>query len=248
MSRAGRGLLLVALAVLGACRLQVDVNVDVAADGSGEVEVVIAVDDDALERIGGDLAAVLDVASLEAGGWVIDGPAAESDGFTRVRIRHPFASPRAAADVFAQITPEDGPFQDFEVTRDSSLFETSVGFAGRVDFSAGVPSPDGTDLESVEELESRLGDSLSRLVQVRIGVRLPGDVTSNATTKADNGAVWQIGFGEGGVDLEATGTESRAATLVAVGVAAAVAVVLLLYVLVRLAMRSGSSQRRATPA
>ena len=101
MSRARRGLLLVALVVLGACRLQVDVNVDVAADGSGEVEVVIGVDDDALDRIGGDLAAVLDVAALEDAGWVIDGPAAEGDGFTRVRIRHPFESPREATQVFA---------------------------------------------------------------------------------------------------------------------------------------------------
>ena len=72
-------------------------------------------------------------------------------------------------------------------------------------------------------------------------------MTSNATTKADNGAVWQIGFGEGAVDLEATGTDSRVGSLVAIGIAAVAAVILLLYGLVRLAMRSASSQRRATP-
>src|SRR3546814_14869503 len=60
---------------------------------------------------------------------------------------------------------------------------------------------------SVEEIEERLGDSLSRVVQVRVGVRLPGDVSSNAPTQADNGAVWQVGFGEGAVDMEATGSE-----------------------------------------
>lgn len=243
-----RGVLLVALAVLGACRLQVDVNVDVGEDGSGEIEVVIGVDEEALDRVGGDLAAVLDVDALVADGWVIDGPAAEGDGFTRVRIRHRFESPRDAAEVLALIAPDDGPFQDFAVTRHRSAFETKVAFTGRVDFSAGVPSLDGSDLESVEELEARLGDSLSRLVQVRVSARLPGDVTSNATTKADNGAVWQIGFGEGAVDLEATGTTSRVGTLVAAGAAALAAVLLVLYVLVRLAMRSGSSQRRATPA
>jgi hypothetical protein len=241
--------LALALAVLNTgCRLQVDVNVDVAEDGSGEVEVVIGVDDDALDRIGGDLAAVLDVDALAADGWVIDGPAVEGDGFTRVRIRHRFGSPRDAAEVFALIAPQDGPFQDFAVTRERSTFETRVGFRGRVDFGAGVPSLDGSDLESIEDLEARLGDSLSRLIQVRVSARLPGEVTSNATTKADNGAVWQIGFGEGGVDLEATGTTSRVGTLVAIGVAAVAAVLLLLYALVRLAMRSGSSQRRATPA
>jgi hypothetical protein len=81
---------------------------------------------------------------------------------------------------------------------------------------------------------------------VRVGVRLPGDVTSNATTKAGNGAVWQVGFGDGTVDMEASGEESRTAALVGVGVAAACTALLLLYGLVRLAMRS--SQRRATPA
>lgn len=248
MSRARRALLLAALALLGACRLQVDVNVEVGEDGSGEVEVVIGVDDDALDRIGGDLAAVLDVDSLAEDDWVVDGPAEEGDGFTRVRIRHPFESPSDAADVFAFIAPDDGPFQDLAVTRDRSAFETKVGFTGRVDFSAGVPSVDGSDLESVEELEARLGDSLSRLVQVRVSARLPGDVTSNATTKADNGAVWQIGFGEGSVDLEATGTTSRVGTVIAIGGAALAALLLVLYALVRLAMRSGSSQRRATPA
>ena len=79
---------------------------------------------------------------------------------------------------------------------------------------------DGEPLgQSVEEIEAQLGDSLSRLIQVRVRARLPGEVTSNATTKADNGAVWQVGFGEGTVDLEATGTQRRVASLALAGVA-----------------------------
>ena len=68
---------------------------------------------------------------------------------------------------------------------------------------------------------------------------------SNATTKAGNGAVWQVGFDDGAVDLEATGEESRTSKLVAVGVGAALTVVLLLFGLVRLAMRS--TARRSAP-
>ena len=126
-------------------------------------------------------------------------------------------------------------------------------FSGRVDFSGGLealraqglpPEIDGEPLgQSVEEIEAQLGDSLSRLIQVRVRARLPGDVTSNATTKADNGAVWQVGFGEGSVDLDATGTQRRTSTLVLAGVAVVGALGLVVYLLVRLAARVTAKDR-----
>ena len=100
------------------CRLELDVNVDVAADGSGAVEVVVGLDPEALDKIGGDLRAVLDVEALEDAGWVLDGPSADSDGYhAGLRIRHPFGSPAEAARVFEQFAGHEGPFQDFAVTR-----------------------------------------------------------------------------------------------------------------------------------
>ncbi|MGH9274362.1 MAG: hypothetical protein ACRDZU_06920 [Acidimicrobiales bacterium] len=247
--RGRRGLVLVALvALLGAgCRLELDVNVEVASDGSGAVEVVVGLDPDALDKIGGDLMAVLDVGALEDAGWVLDGPAEEGDGFTRVRIRHPFATPGEAALVFEQLAGDGGPFQDFTITRDTSFAETRVRFTGRADFAAGLealgdrglaPEVDGEPLgTTVDEIEAQLGSSLSRLIQVRVRARLPGDVTSNAATKADNGAVWQIGFGEGGVDLEATGTQRRTSALVLAGLAVLVVVAFAGMLLFRLAGR-----------
>jgi hypothetical protein len=230
-----------------ACKLELDVNVDVAEDGGGTVEVVVGLDADAIDKIGGDLAAVMEVDDLVDAGWAVDGPAEESDGFTRVRIRHAFGTPEEAGEVFAQIAGEDGPFQDFEVTRDTSFAETAWRFTGSVDFSGGLGAfgddalaaeLDGEPLgQSVEEIEAQLGDSLSRLIQVRVRARLPGEVTSNATTKADNGAVWQVGFGEGSVDLEAKGTERRLATLALAGAAVLCALALVVVLLIRLAGR-----------
>ena len=133
---------------------------------------------------------------------------------------------------------------------DSSFAATEWSFTGRVDFSGGLPGVGrGTEVDgeplgtTAEQIEAQLGESLSRLIQVRVGVRLPGDVTSNATTKAGNGAVWQVGFDDGVVDLEATGEEPRTARLVAVGVGTAVTVLLMLFGLVRLAMRSTAGRR-----
>jgi len=248
-------LLLVGAVLLASCRLELDVNVAVEEDGSGSVEVVVGVDPDGIERIGGDLGAVLEVDDLTAAGWAVDGPDLESDGYTRVRIRRRFADADEAAEIFADIAGDEGPFQDFAVRRDRSFARTEWGFSGRVDFRGGLEAfgdaglaaeLDGEPLgQSVEEIEAQLGESLSRLIQVRVGVRLPGEVTSNATTKAGNGAVWQVAFGEGTVDLEATGEEPRTSTLVAVGVGGGCAVLLLLYGLIRLAMRSTATRQRS---
>lgn len=222
-------------------------NVLVEEDGSGLVEVVVGLDEDAVERIGGDLQAVMEVDDLLASGWELDGPDLDPDGYTRVRLSHPFGTPEEAAEVFAEIAAEDGPFQDFEVTRATSLAETRWTFTGRVDFTGGIEAfgdeglaaeLDGEPLgQSVEEIEEQLGDSLSRLIQIRVRARLPGEVTSNATTRADNGAVWQVGFGEEPVDLRAEGTERRISVLVLAGVGAVALVALVVLVLVRLARR-----------
>jgi hypothetical protein len=233
--------------LVSGCRLQVDVNVDVADDGSGTLEVVLGLDADAIDKVGGDLAAVLEVDDLEVAGWVIDGPSQESDGFTRVRIRHAFADLAEANDLFGQIAGDKGPFQHFELRQTSPFAETRTEFSGSVDFSGGLEAfsdsalaaqLDGLPLgQSVDEIEAQLGESLSRILQVRVNVRLPGDVSSNATTKAANGAVWQVGFGEGATDLQATGTQRRWGPLVLAGVAALAALMLVILLLVRLAGR-----------
>ncbi|MGK2948512.1 MAG: hypothetical protein ACSLFP_08050 [Acidimicrobiales bacterium] len=235
--------------------MQLDVNVLLNEDGSGSVEVVVGVDPDGIERTGGDLSAVLEVDDLVDAGWTVDEPVLESDGFTRVRIRQDFADPDGAAAIFASIAGDEGPFQDFVVGRETSFARTEWTFDGRVDFTGGLEAfgddalaaeLDGEPLgQSVEEIEAQLGESLSRIIQVRVGVQLPGEVTSNATTKADNGAVWQIGFGDGELDLSAKGEETRTTTLVALGVGVACLVLLLAYALVRLAMRSTDKRRNA---
>lgn len=233
--------------LLSGCRVGVDLNVSVEADGSGTVEVVVGLDADALVRAGGDLGDLLATDDLVAAGWRIEGPALEEDGWTRVRIRHPFGNPDEAIDVLAQVAGPDGPFRGFAVSRTSTFAETRWRFTGRVDFSGGLEALgdeglaaelDGEPLgESVDDIEARLGESLSRLVSVRVNVRLPGDVTSNATTKAGNGAVWQLGFGEDPIDLVATGTSRRTTSLVLAGVAAAAVLGLVLVALLRLARR-----------
>ena len=251
--RAQGALLVVAALLLGGCMLELDVNVEVARDGSGSVEVAATLDREAVARVGGDLEAVLALDDLRAVGWTIDGPTTDASGGATVRVRKHFDDSGEAAEVFAEIAGEEGPFQGFDVTRDRSFTRTRWGFRGTVDFSRDVdrvgglapaPEVDGVPLaDDLGALEDQLGDSLSRLLRVRVGVRLPGDVSSNATTKADNGAVWQVAFGDGAIDLEASGSETRTWSYVLIGAGIAAAVALLVGVLIRIAGRVTASER-----
>jgi hypothetical protein len=235
------------LAVLGGCRLEIDLNVTVERDGSGRVEVVAALDPEALRRAGGDLEAVLALDDLVEAGWEVTGPATEGDGFTRVRVSKGFDSPEASQSVLAEVTGDDGPFQGFAVGRDRSFARTRWTFEGTVDLSGGLENFGDEDLaaeldgepigRSVEELEEQLGATLDRLVGLRVSVRLPGEVSSNAATRADNGAVWTLAFGRGPADLAAEGTERRTAVLVWTGVGVLAALALAVLLLVRLAIR-----------
>ena len=239
---------------MAGCRLELDVHVEMAEDGSGSVEVVVGIDPDGIERIGGDLEDVLAIDDLGAAGWIVEGPEEEADGFTRVRFRKPFDNPEEAAVVFDEIAGEDGPFQDFAVSHEPSFARTEWGFTGRIDFSGGLAAfgdealaaeLDGEPLgQTVEEIEAQLGEPLDRVIQVAVGVQLPGEVESNATEPADGGGVWQVAFGDGPVDMEATGKEERTATAAGARVAAICAVLLLVYGLVRLILRVARRRSR----
>ena len=88
------------------------------------------------------------------------------------------------------------------------------------------------------------GEPLEEVIQVRVDVRLPGKVESNALASGGDRAVWQVGFGERSVAMEATGRERRVGTLVAAGVAAACGLGLVISGAVALVRRG--RHRRAT--
>jgi hypothetical protein len=234
-----RALLLALLAaVLAACTFQLDVDVTIAKDGSGSVEAVVTLDDAAIANVGGDLGKALALGDLEAKGWTVQGPTRGADGHTTLRVRRTFADPAGAATAFQQLSGKGGPFQDFAVTRHRSLTSTRWGFTGQVDLERGLGDRNPKLSQDLTRLGDQLGSSLSRLVPVRVRVRLPGQVSSNATTKAANGAVWQVRFGGPPLHLQAQGTERRTSTYVLVGLGGLVALVLVVYGLVRLAGRT----------
>jgi hypothetical protein len=234
----------IAVAVLtGACRAELDLNVAVEPDGSGTVEVVAAFDDAALERIGGDLGTVLALDDLALAGWQVSGPELEGDGMTRVRVERAFVDPDDAAVAFGEVAGATGPLQGFAVRRERSLTRTTWGFEGTVDLTEGLAP--FVDAELVEALGAeRIGDALDELERrwaaaadgfagLRVAVRLPGEVRSNATTTLPDGAVWEVPLGTGPLELSATGSRHRLLEPALAAAGAVLVVVALLWPAVR---------------
>jgi hypothetical protein len=232
--------LLVVVALAG-CQIRTEVGIEVDDDGSGRVSVSVGLDDDAMARVPG-LEQELRLDDLRATGWEITGPTPEADGFTWIRGSKPFDTPEEAGRVLAEVAGTEGPFRDFALTRDRSFARTAFGFRGTVDFTGGLESfgddalaatLDGEPLgEDVAAIEERIGAAIDEAFTFRIAVRMPGDLTSsNAPTRADNGAVWEPRLSEAGpIELAAESEVTRTTTigLLAAAAVAAVAAVAVL--------------------
>jgi hypothetical protein len=249
--RAGLALLLL---VVAGCRLELALDVEMAEDGSGTVEVVTRVDPDGIERIGGDLAAVLEVDDVEQAGWIVEGPSVDDDGFTSVRFRQPFDTPSEANAILEQVAAADGPFQGLAVRRESGFARTEWGFTGALDTSGGIESfgddalaaeLDGQPLgQTVEEIEADLGEPLRNVIRLRVSVTLPGEVSGNGSSVGD-ATEWDAAFGDPAIEMSATGEERRTASVIGVAVAVGCGVLLVVYATIGLVRRRRSSHRPA---
>ena len=257
MPRLARLLVLAAcVLVLGACQMRIEIGVDAKEDGSGRVSVGVGLDTDAVEKLGGvdNLRQIVKVDDLTATGWKVTGPAAEQDGNVWIRASKPFSTVDEAEAVLAEVA--GGPFRDFTLARDRSFARTTFRFSGTVDFSAGLESFSDPELtaaldgealgQEIAAIEEQFGGALDRLVQVRVAVRLPGAVSSNAPGKAENGAVWEPRLSEDEpAALEATSRSWHKGTLVLLAISGLAAVALLLFLIVIVADRVRRGGRRA---
>jgi hypothetical protein len=233
-----------------------DIGIEVKENGSGTVTVKIGLDDDAMKKAP-NFQQALKVDDLTAHGWTVTGPVKETDGFTYFSAAKPFADPDEAKKIFTEISGEKGPFRDFSISRTRSFATTKFRFAGTVDFTGGIESFSDSELaqqldgkpigEDVKAIEARIGETLDNVFQIRIAVRMPGDVASNAPGQAANGAVWQPRLSEPqAITLEASSTSTRWFTIIGTAVAALAALGIIVLVVVRLVLRA--RRRRRVPA
>jgi hypothetical protein len=226
-------------------------------NGSGTVTVRIGLDDDAMKKAP-NFQQSLKVDDLTAHGWTVTGPVKETDGFTYFSAAKPFANPDEAKKIFTEISGDKGPFRDFTISRTRSFAHTKFHFSGTVDFTGGIESFSDSELaqqldgkpigEDVKAIEQRIGESLDNVFEIRIAVRMPGDVTSNAPGQATNGAVWQPRLSQpAAITLDASSSSTRWFTIIGTAVAVVAGPVLLPVVLI-LTLARARRRRRALAA
>jgi len=178
-------LILVAAAALvgGGCRVDVAMDVRVEDDGSGRVEVVVALDRDAARRVPG-LEEQLEVEDLGAAGWEVAGPVRVEGGGVEIRATKGFRSLDDLGRVVAEVSGPEGPLADLVVERDRAAFGDTWRVRGEADLREGLEAFGDAGLRdrlggsslgtSEEELERAAGRPLPEAVRFRVTADLPG--------------------------------------------------------------------------
>jgi hypothetical protein len=205
-------------------------DVAVEEDGSGRVEVVVALDRDAARRVPG-LEDQLEVDDLEAAGWEVTGPERVDDGGVEVRASKGFASLDGLGDVVAEVSGRDGPLSDLVVERDRAAFGDTWRVEGEADLRDGLEAFGDAGLRerlggtsfgmSDEELEEAAGGPLEEAVRFRVTADVPG-----------GGGAWEPVLGER-TALEADSRTWEAARLGLLALAVVLALGAVAMVLVR---------------
>lgn len=160
-----------------------EVDLDVRADGGGEVRATVVLDKDAADQVP-DLAQDLRVDDLEAAGWSLEGPSKREDATVELEAAKSFADPAGAERALQELSGPNGPLRDFDLQFDRSFVETRSAVDGSVDLTPGLEgfsdevlkqrlgAPLGVDVAAHER---RTGRPLRDSFQVRVTVRLPGE-------------------------------------------------------------------------
>lgn len=240
--------------VLSACRVDTTVTVDIERNGSGTVEVAVALSDKAIERIP-DIAEQLQLDDLRQTGWAIEGPALEDDGNTWIRAVKPFASP----DDLPVVLDEIGTFNNILLTRERSFAATQWSLTGELDITGGVDRFGDAELAEllggrltgvdIDAIETDLRMPIADTMGFTLVVRLADDVEANSAETNGRSATWIARVDDvapTSLEIASSVKDDRPRLLALIAIAAVVAafVVLVLqgYWAFRRRRRSGFSQ------
>lgn len=195
--------LAIAVVVLSGCRVDVASNLVVRADGSGQLAVSIAMDQELVTSL---TATGLDLAPEEVSGWQVTTSDLDGDG-RLIQMSSLFADPddltRAVADLSAGLDDQDPHLLDGVVltVADDGSAELTAKVGVRLPTSTGAEAPGFFD-----------GDDLAALVaqpdvfDATLTVTMPGRISdSNADRVDGTTATWDLPVG---ATIQATATSA----------------------------------------
>jgi hypothetical protein len=187
---------LVTVALLAGCHLDVAVRVDVEADGSGTVRVTVTADADLLSKAPGAVAD-LRLDDARAAGWKVDGPVKTADGGARVVLTKPFSTPEEATEVLGEINGPRGPLRGLTITQTREFAKVTTEVRGESKLDGGVTAFADDALVKLSgqvPLAQQVAESgvpVEQAVSVTLIVTGPGSVTTaNGTTAEGRSVTW----------------------------------------------------------
>ena len=189
-----RRVLLIAICALAltACRLDVEVDVAIAPDGTGTVTVHAVADAELAGKVPG-LVEDLRFDDAIAAGWTVDGPTTADTGSVEIALTHTVASPEELANVLNSIGP---PFSGMAAARTTVEDQTSNAIEGVLTLPDGFASFADADLVAAvgglpfDEEFAATGATPAESMAVTFRVALPGELVSSPTgTEVEPGVI-----------------------------------------------------------
>jgi hypothetical protein len=189
--------LCVCVAALAGCRVDLNVDLTVAPDGTGTVTFVATADAEVIAAVP-TLAEELATDDIVAAGWTIDGPTALPDGGLTITLSHDFTSDAEATNLLNSLGP---PFNQMAVTRNTSGDDTTTRLTGLLGL------PDGFESFADEDLVAAVGsvpfaDQIAASgatpessINAVVRAELPGRIDTtetNGTPLGDNRLEWRV--------------------------------------------------------
>lgn len=178
-----------AFLALGACKVDVTVHVQVAADGTGTVTLT-AIADAAVVAQAPGLAEDLRFDDAAAAGWTVEGPTPTDDGGLKVILTHTFATVEEATALMQSINGVSGPLQNITITRTDTAEQLTTFLSGSLRVDGQLQAFADADILSAiggspyADAILNAGVTASNAVTFTLLADLPGDaVTAGSPTQ-----------------------------------------------------------------
>jgi hypothetical protein len=229
--------------VCAACNVDITIDVLMRQDGSGTVTVTLNADADVIKQAP-NLIDDLRLTDLKAGGWTVQGPTDTPGGGKQMIFTHPFATPKQAVAVLADLNSISGPLKGITLDRTKKGDTTTYTLGGTLQVDGGFDAFSDADLFAAvgatpyAAQAAASGFTPAQAVTVRFRAKLPGTIKSSTATEGSassaTGLSWTVPVDGTVVDVAAVSTQKAAKNIWASPVARGARIVAVVWVIVAL--------------
>jgi hypothetical protein len=193
--------ILALVVICAGCRLDVGVDITMAADGTGTV-AVSAVADAQLVAAAPSAFSDLRLDDIRQAGWMITGPTKNPDGSMTLMLQKPFATPAEATSILGELNGPSGPLQGLTVAIDRSFALVTSTLSGHAQLTGGLGAFSDAALTQAlgaPPLGNVAAQPIDQVLGLTVTARFAGTVaTADGQIAADGRSVkWQPSLADG---------------------------------------------------